>query len=209
MLDLTGDRDIEWSFVAANIPPALRPGLEALDFGCRDTSLGLIAAMRGYHTLSIDLEEQVFTWYHPNRRFRKLDLLDADFKGKQFDLIINCSTIEHVGLPGRYGVTEGHPNGDVYAMTKLYELMKPGAVQILTLPVGLDAVFAPLHRVYGQKRLDALLDGLAIEHQEFWRKDETLGWNPTDSETAINYPSAWDDQRRIYAIGCFVLRKAA
>lgn len=214
MLDLTGDRDIEWSFVAARIPEA--PGDPrqairgtALDFGCRDTSLGLIAAMKGYQTLSIDLEPHVFTWWHPNRRFRQIDLIKADLKPQSYDLIINCSTIEHVGLPGRYGVVEDQPNADILAMATIQDMMKPTAKQILTLPVGKDAVFPPLHRVYGEKRFSQLRHGLYIEHAEFWIKDQQLGWNLATWEDAFNYEAEWSDQRRIYAIGCFTLMKRA
>ena len=216
MLDLTGDRDIEWSFVAARIPEAPGDPLQAirgtaLDFGCRDTSIGLIAAMKGYQTLSIDLEPHVFTWWHPNRRFLQIDLLHPNFDGcldnKQFDLVINCSTIEHVGLAGRYGVVSGELLGDIRAMDKLYNLMKPAGKQILTLPVGKDAVFPPLHRVYGEKRFFQLIGDLLIERAEFWIKDPQLGWNLATWEDAFNYKAEWSDQRRIYAIGCFTLMK--
>ena len=212
MLDLTGDRDIEWSFVAARIPEAPGDPLHAirgtaLDFGCRDTSLGLIAAMKGYHTLSIDLEPHVFTWWHPNRRFRQIDLLNAGLQPQYYDLIINCSTIEHVGLAGRYGVTQGEPFGDMRAMEKLYEVLTPRGTHILTLPVGKDAVFEPLHRVYGEKRFADLIHGLMIDHAEFWIKDSQLGWNPVTWDDAFRYPPAWDDDNRIYAIGCFTLTK--
>src|ERR1039458_3403047 len=125
MLDLTGDRDIEWSFVASHIPTAQGDAPQALDFGCLNTSLGLIAAMRGYYTTSIDRESQVFTWSHPKRNFRKLDILNSGFGNHKFDLIINCSTIDHVGLPGRYGVTEDHPNDDVLAMAHLFTTGTP------------------------------------------------------------------------------------
>ncbi|MDI6704407.1 MAG: hypothetical protein QME40_07045 [bacterium] len=43
---LAGDRDVEWSWIASQMPSGLG---EALDFGCGPISyLGLIAAHRGF-----------------------------------------------------------------------------------------------------------------------------------------------------------------
>jgi SAM-dependent methyltransferase len=75
-------------------------------------------------------------------RFIQGDLLKLDLPTNHFDLIINCSTVEHVGLVGRYSVTENRPDGDLEAMARLRDLMKPSAIMLLTVPVGQDAIFA-------------------------------------------------------------------
>lgn len=50
--NLRGDRHIEYSWIAANMPSG--PGA-ALEFGCGNSWLSLAAARRGFRTLAIDL----------------------------------------------------------------------------------------------------------------------------------------------------------
>jgi hypothetical protein len=202
-IDLAGDRDIEWSFVASHLPCG--PG-EALDFGCDGTYLSLIAARRGFQVVALDLERQAVPWQHPNRHFVQRDLLAARLADASFDLVVNCSSVEHVGLVGRYNVSEPLPDGDLEAMRRLRSLMKPEGIQLLTIPVGRDSVFYPWHRVYGKARLPLLLDGYVVEQAEFWRKSLDQGWTLCEREDALEFNAGWDEKRKIYALGCFVLR---
>lgn len=201
-LTLEGDKDVERSFVAAHIPPG--PGT-ALDFGCNGTTLSLIAAFHGYETTALDLEPCGVPWSHPKRRFVQSDLLGANLAPASFDLIMTCSTVEHVGLTGRYGVTNTISDGDLEAMAILRKLMKPSGIQILTIPVGRDAVFAPWHRVYGGKRLPLLLREYSVVESEYWRKANGA-WAQCSKDEALSFEAVWDDERHIYAVGCFVLR---
>ena len=68
------------------------------------------------------------------------------------------------------GVTRSRPNGDLEAMTHLRNLIKPGGVMLLTVPVREDAIFAPLTLVYGAQRLPPL-SGYILEEQAFWIKN--------------------------------------
>jgi hypothetical protein len=205
--NLWGDRDVEYSFIAAHMPNG--PG-KALDFGSGSSYMSLLAALRGFEVIALDLEPQTFPWRHPGVRFIQGDLLELDLPTNHFDLIINCSTVEHVGLVGRYSVTESRPDGDLEAMARLRELMKPSAIMLLTVPVGQDAVFAPLCRVYGKERLPRLLSGFVLEREMFWVKDAENRWVQCDEETALSFEASagsWDPLRNVYALGCFVLRK--
>ena len=205
--NLAGDRDIEWSWVASQMP--LGPG-EALDFGPGGSHLALIAAQRGFSVTAVDLEPVHWAYVHPKMRFIRGDILKLPLPKEHFDLVINCSTVEHVGLAGRYGVTEDRPDGDLEAMARLQELMKPGGVMLLTSPVGRDAVFAPLCRVYGRERLPRLLEGFIVEKEVFWVKDHENRWVQADKETALEFEASagsWNPLQNVYALGCFVLRK--
>ena len=197
--NLEGDRDVEWSWVLSHLGAG--PG-EVLDFGCGNSLLSFIAARRGYNVTAIDLQSVNWPYRLPNIRFIKCDIFKFPFPDSSFKLIINCSSIEHVGLAGRYG-SEDNPEGDITAMTLMHKLLWPGGVMLLTIPVGRDAVFAPLHRVYGRERLPRLLDKWIIEKKEFWVKDDQNHWISVEESVALDR----EPTRLCYSLGCFVLRR--
>lgn len=204
--NLLGDRDIEWSWTASQMPSG--PG-EALDFGTGGSHLGLIAAQRGFKVTAVDLGKVEWHYTHPELRFIQGDIARLPLPAEHFDLVINCSTVEHVGLVGRYGVKESRPDGDLEAMVRLRELMKPGGLMLLAIPVGRDAVFTPLCRVYGAERLPRLLDGFTVENEIYWVKDSANRWVLCQKQTALNSKASagsWNALQNVYALGCFVLR---
>ena len=88
-------------------------------------------------------------------------------------------------------------------MALMHELLKPGGVMLLTIPVGRDTIIAPLHRVYGRERLPALLDGWIVENKAYWVKDDRNLWISADESTALDsVPTKF-----YYSLGCFVLRR--
>jgi ubiquinone/menaquinone biosynthesis C-methylase UbiE len=198
--DLSGDRDVEWSWVAARIPEG--PG-EAIDFGCGESPLGILAAHAGFRVTAVDLGAVEWPYRHERLAFLQGDIMDLPLEEGRFDLAINCSAIEHVGIAGRYGVKEAHSDADLAAMGRLRALLKSGGLMLLTIPVGSDAVFAPWHRVYGPERLPSLLQGFTVESREFWLKDSENRWARGDEQTALAAPS----RERLYGLGCFVLRR--
>ena len=201
-LNLKGDRDIEWSFVNSNLSNETG---RALDFGPGSGSyLGLVAARRGFEVTAVDLEKVNWPYFYSNLKFIQGDFLKLNFPSKSFDLIINCSSVEHVGLAGRYGVKTDRPDGDLEAMAKMREILKPEGKMLLTIPVGRDAIFLPHHRVYGKKRLSKLLEGYKIEKKEYWVKNGQNQWILADEKTAFNLKPA----RHFYGLGCFILRKS-
>jgi len=206
--NLIGDRDIEWSFVAAHIPD--RRG-KALDFGPGGSYLGLIAAQRGYTVTAVDLEPLNWPYVHPRLKAHHGDLLTASLPKNHFDVVLNCSTVEHVGLSGRYGVTADQPDGDLEAMKILRGLMKPGGHMVLTIPVGIDGVFPPLARVYGAQRLPLLLKGFSVIEETFWIKNEKNQWIQTDRKHAVAqkaFAGSWNPLKNYYGIGGFVLKRS-
>lgn len=206
--NLAGDRDVEWAWTAANIPQG---GGRALDFGSGGSNLGLVAALRGYRVTAVDLTSAHRLYECPGLEFLQSDLLDLDLPEASFDLVINCSSVEHVGLSGRYGVPEDSSDGDLMAMQRLRSLMKPAALMLATVPVGQDAVLAPVHRVYGERRLPRLIDGFECEAERYWIKDERNLWVAVSRETAQAEPAygaSQDPLRNLYGIGAFRLRRA-
>src|SRR5262249_9368897 len=120
--NLVGDRDIEWSWMASRLPQG--PG-KALDFGNGGSPLSLMASLRGFHVTAIDLGNVDWPYIEPKLDFVRCDILSHHFSEESFDLILNCSTVEHVGLVGRYGVTANASDGDLQAMQRLRSVLKP------------------------------------------------------------------------------------
>lgn len=205
--NLLGDREIEWSWVAGHMPYG--PG-DALDFGSGDSHLALIAAERGFNVTAVDLQPIRWPYVHPRLRAIQGDIMKLPLPEGQVDLVINCSSVEHVGLAGRYGVSEARPDGDLEAMARLRDLLAPGGVMLLTIPAGHDRLFAPLCRIYGKERLPRLLGGFIVEKEAFWVKDGGNRWVSCDRETAVTFNSSagsWNPLRNVYALACYVLRK--
>src|SRR5271154_406798 len=109
-LNIVGERNVEWSFLSAQMPNG--PG-EAIEFGCEHAYMSLLAAQRGFHVVANDLQNQSFTWQHPNVEFLLGDLLKLPLPIDHFDLAINCSSVEHVGVAGRYGIEADQDGGDI------------------------------------------------------------------------------------------------
>lgn len=208
VIDLSGSRDVEWSYIASRLP--VGPG-RAFDFGCGTGNMCIHAVQKGYKVMALDLEPGPFPWSHPNVEIVRGDLLKLDLPDLTFDFILNCSSVEHVGLAGRYGVEVEETGGDLAAMQRMRKMLKPEGKMLLTVPCGRDAVIVPWHRVYGAERLPKLLSGYEIEEQVYWVKRADNVWYPANRETALSYvPTNHPTNGFLtcYALGCFVLAKA-
>jgi SAM-dependent methyltransferase len=194
---LAGDRAIEWSWVVAHLP---KQACQVLDMGCVQSALTCIAARLGHLVTAVDLRD--IEYEMQGVIFSKGDINDLDFGPKRFDVIINCSSIEHVGLHGRYGSSDA-VDGDLEAMRRLRGLLASNGRMILTIPVGRDAVFLPYHRIYGSARLPALLQGFTILEEEFWTKNQNIIWKRCNKKIAL----ATEGSESYYALGLFLLQK--
>lgn len=199
--NLEGDRYVEYSWIAANIPNGSG---QALDFGCGFSWMGLLAARRGFKVTALDLREIKWSYLFPGLEFKKGNLFDIIDELPTMDLIICCSTIEHIGLLKRYGGEDNKSCTDLETMELLYKLLRPESTMLLTLPIGRDSVFYPLHRVYGGKCLPKLLDGWKIIKKEYWIKDKFNRWIISQEEIALNK----EPSQYCYGLGLFVLKKS-
>jgi len=197
-LDLAGDRWVEWSFCFARM--ANGPGT-TLDFGADIGFLSLAAAQRGHQVTALDRELSHLDYEHPSVEHVVADILDRPLSDRRFDQILNCSSVEHVGLSGRYGSTD-RPDGDLEAMEIMAGMLAPRGRMLLTVPVGHDAVWPPLHRIYGERRLPRLLASYTTEEEQFWRKDPLRKrWTRCARAEAL----AVESSDAFYALGLFVL----
>jgi hypothetical protein len=206
--NLLGDRDIEWAWTCAHIP--MGPG-RALDFGTGGSFLGLVAAERGFQVTSIDLLDVSWPYVHPRLSFTRGDIAELPLVEVSYDLVINCSTVEHVGLAGRYGVSLDGRDGDLSAMRALRGLMASNGIMLMTIPAGRDAVFPPMCRVYGEDRLPRLLNGFNLQSEQYWVKDDDNRWVRTTRAEALDFEAHAGSNHALqnaYALGCFVLQPA-
>ena len=111
---------------------------------------------------------------------------------RQFDIAFSISSFEHDGL-GRYG-DPLNPDGDLAAMRRMKDVVKPGGLLFLALPVGKDIVVWNAHRVYGRHRLPLLLAG--------WEVVATFGHN----EALLDHDTIGGGEDRNYVQPVFVLR---
>ena len=127
-LTLSGDRDIEWGFVLAR---SSKNSNRVLDLGPGNSSTPLALSFMSNEVIALDInlpENQ--TSKISNIRWVRGDILNPPNGLGKFNLIINCSTIEHIGLSGRYGSVE-NPDGDLMAMKNLHKLLVEGGRMLL------------------------------------------------------------------------------
>lgn len=96
---------------------------------------------------------------------------------RRFDVVVSISSVEHDGL-GRYG-DPLRPEGDFAAMRSFRDLLKPGGLLLLAVPVGRDALVWNAHRIYGKTRLPMLFDG--------WEIVDSFGWDETCYEKPLGH----------------------
>jgi len=102
---------------------------------------------------------------------------------------------------GRYGSAD-EADADVRAMERLASALKPDGGMALTIPVGRDAVFQPLHRIYGPERLPRLLAPFEVVAERYWAKPSGPRWKEISRESAL----AEQGSESYYALGLFALR---
>jgi SAM-dependent methyltransferase len=197
---LDGDRWVEWSFCMARLAEGSG---RTLDFGADVGFLALGAAQRGHEVIAFDRLPSALQYAHPSVEAVQGDILDHDFGATRFDQILNCSSVEHVGLGGRYG-SQPDPDGDLKAMAVMRDLLAPSGRMLLTVPVGRDQICPPYHRIYGEERLALLLQRYRTDEEQYWVKSDGL-WQLADRSTAL----ATEGSERFYSIGLFVLVGAA
>ncbi len=199
-LNLGGDRDLEWSWAVAQTPVGTK---KILDVGPGNSMIPVALSFVSDEVIALDINKPDVQYGVKNIKHVLGDVMNPPDDLGKFDVIINCSTIEHVGLPGRYG-SKDEKNGDLIGMEQLSQLMHSESKMILTIPVGLDGVFLPNHRVYGNERLPQLLQNFEIEKERYFEKTETKRfWHETTKSNALSTQGSLS----FYSIGLYVLKK--
>ena len=173
-----------------------------LDIGSYLTSLPDSLSNLGYQVTAFDLRGP---GHHASKRVQFVtgDIRCTDFESAAFDIITCVSTIEHIGVKGRYGVTIADDDGDRRALDEMYRLLKVNGSLLLTVPMGpLDVL--PANRCYNAERINLLTRKFRSIKREFFAYSKENVWDKVSIEKAekVNwYTNAW------YALGCFHFMK--
>ncbi|MBP9863845.1 class I SAM-dependent methyltransferase [Patescibacteria group bacterium] len=84
------------------------------------------------------------------------DIRQTSFHDTTFDCITCISTLEHIGVAGRYGC-DNDPDGDLKAMVEMHRILQPNGTLLLTVPYGIRDVL-PINKLYTEARLQALFE---------------------------------------------------
>ena len=156
------DRYIEYPFVIRNLP---KPPAKVLDVGCSGSCFPLLLTGFGYDVFGVDVRE-----YAIINKMRK-----NYFSDNYFDAVIAISTVEHIGLFGRYGMDDDL-GGDKQAVAEMKRIVNQNGVILLTFPFGKAKILKPYTRVYDSNLVKLLTVGLEIETEEYYMQDIEENW---------------------------------
>ena len=99
--DLDGEKFLDWAWICVNLP---RGAKRALDVGSGQSPIVPAMLELGYEVTAVDLFNGM------SQQLRGFTFIQADFNSLKlepgFDVIVACSTVEHIGLSGRFGSAE-------------------------------------------------------------------------------------------------------
>jgi SAM-dependent methyltransferase len=195
------ERQLEWPWVLEEATQQKIRG-QLLDVGSLKTNLPQKLSELGFTVTALDCRvPEPRTSSHI--RMVTGDIRSISFLDATFDLITCISTLEHIGVKGRYGVIESDPDGDQKAMAEMLRLLKPEGKLLLTVPIGARDVL-PINKCYSESRIKNLNRGLHLAKTKYSVYVTNSGWEGctrAEAEKTNWYFSNW------YAIGCFVIVK--
>lgn len=191
------DRYIEYPWMLENIP--IKQG--------RLLDVGSTVCDKLYETLPKEIEINCLNvnekkCKHSEIKFFKCDIRKTDFQDNYFDCITCISTIEHVGVAGRYN-SDDDPEGDIKSMEEIKRILKPKGILLITVPYGIKDML-PINKLYNKGRLEKLFNGFDIENIKFRKFSERWGvWLKVAEEKAATTDMLKD---RWYAL-CLIKAK--
>ena len=116
--------------------------------------------------------------------FKQGDIRKTEYPDNYFDYITCISTLEHIGVEGRYN-SDNDPDGDTKAMKEIKRILKPEGTMLITVPYGIKDVL-PINKLYNKSRINRLFNDVEIINQKFYKFSKSWGvWlNVTEEEAA-------------------------
>ncbi len=154
------DRFIEYPWMLENID--IKEG-KLLDIGSTicDQLYNTLPKAIEIHCLNLNNKKYI----NKEINFKKGDIRETDYPNDYFDCISCISTLEHIGVAGRYG-SDNDPDGDQKAMAEIQRILKPGGTILLTVPYGIRDIL-PINKLYNKDRLNKLLSGFSEINKKY------------------------------------------
>lgn len=202
---MPGDRHFERSFVLRNLPS---PPCTVLDVGCGLPDNVSYMLNRGYLVYGLDVRDIPPNYILPyDFCFVKADVRKTGLSDNLVDVVTCVSSLEHVGVAGRYGMMEEDEEGDRKAMAEMRRVLKDEGLLLLTTHFGVRAVYEGLHRIYDEEQIRDLTRGFSVESEEYYCREEvepyrypTHDWRPCEKEEAAK-------KHQYHGLICLKLRK--
>jgi len=178
------ERIIEYSFIIEKLASTTKG--KVLDVGCtaRINCLPATLASLGWQVWGIDMRE--FKFNHTNFKFVFGDIRETDFPDNFFDAVYAVSTLEHIGLNGRYGVTNEDPKGDAKAATEIARILRPDGVLLCTLPYAREVkIIRRLQKIYDKSSLDRLFSNWTRRDERWYYQKDDSYWTLLSEEDAL------------------------
>jgi len=128
-----------------------------LDVGSAGSMFPLLAKSFGNTVFSTDIRK---INYHGITCFN-YNICSTPFQSKLFDIVTAISTIEHIGLEGRYGVDS--TDSDIKAVNEIKRILRPNGIFLLSIPYASVDRKTKFHRVYSERTIKSLLNGFKLE----------------------------------------------
>lgn len=174
-------RIIEYSFVIGKLGQ-MKPS-KVLDIGCvaRLNYLPASLASLGWEVWGIDQREWKFRF--PNFHFVREDIRQTSFPDDFFDCVYALSTLEHICLSGRYGITKNDPEGDFKAVSEIARILRKEGKFLVTIPYSKRyKVVKSQKRIYDEQGLQKLFFGWEIKEEILYTQDSDGFWTPVSEE---------------------------
>ncbi len=194
------EREIEYPWIINNIN--VNSSNKLLDIGCGNGSK--ITEYFSKKCIVYGLEKNANQSKQTYFTLVKGDIRKTLFKDNFFNIVCCVSTLEHIGVMGRYNVKKEDNKGDLKAMKEIFRILKNGGLAFVTVPYGKHDLL-PLNRIYNKQRIKRIFSDFKIIKTEYYKYSEKLGfWLRVSEKVAAEVNWQKDPW---YALGLFILEK--
>ena len=178
------DRFVEYPFAVARLP---NPGAKILDIGCSGSYFPLILSSFGYDVTACDIRpyEILNHLAYDNFSFIQQDISSDPLPENSFDTVTCISTLEHIGIAGRYGKQED-VSSDLKMADQISRVVKRNGSALITIPYGVAEIVSPFHRIYDHARIKKIEAGFDVIEESFYSLDSSGDWVSCTAQAGEN-----------------------
>lgn len=160
------DRYIEYPWALKYLNKMSRD-TRILDVGCSGSMFPVLLKVLSDKVWGIDIRPCDL-----EIEFYQRDITERPIIQNFFDVVTAISTIEHVGLSGRYGAKEDN-KGDCKAINNIYKMLKTGGILLMTVPCQEEYKKERFQRIYDDLRVKDMLK--KFHNHLMWRENSPEG----------------------------------